>query len=260
MASSLCPSNYLLIAICVQQSRGSLQHKCSRIDSVDSAVDSEIWINSDPNLLEDVASEKALSYRLRSISRATGTDGKPPASFVSFGSALSEGQMLNFLGCQPFLVLRETDNLSEVINKCHCLPWSVRLFKKKLPGGDSRLGCNLDHTQLIFSGGGVMMVVVFLRNVHSTCVLKQWKKRWKRGSLILLWHCFFIPVSWYIYTSFIAKEGGVTPYLYWTGISILAGSFTFLYGQEKSISALKWINVIDFGGVRAVKLRLELIQ
>ena len=154
MASSLCPSNDLLTLLFVfSKAKAACSSKCSRIDSVDSAVDSGIRINSDPDLLEDVASEKALSSPLRSISRATGTDGKPPGSFVGFGSALSEGQMLEFLGCQPFLVLKRTDSVSEVINKCHCLSWSVRLFKKKLPGGDSSLGCNLDHIQLIFGEG-----------------------------------------------------------------------------------------------------------
>lgn len=58
----------------------------------------------------------------------------------------------------------------------------------------------------------------------------------KRGGKEVARSCsgiaFFIPVSWYIYTSFTPKVGGVTPYLYWTGISIWAGSFTLLDGQK----------------------------
>jgi len=41
--------------------------------------------------------------------------------------------MLDFLGCQPFSVLKGTDNLSEVINKYHYLPWSMRFFRKETP-------------------------------------------------------------------------------------------------------------------------------
>lgn len=154
MASGLCPGNDLVMLLfAFRKAEAACSRECSRIDSVDAGVDSEIRINSDPDLLEDVAPEKVLSSPLRLIFRAIDADVKPPVSFVGFGSALGKGWMLYFLGCQLFLVLKGTDNLSEVINKCHYLPGSVRFFKKKLPGEDSSLGCNLDHTQLVFSEG-----------------------------------------------------------------------------------------------------------
>lgn len=187
MASSFCPSNDLLLLLFVfSKVEAACSSKYSRADSI---VDWETWINSDPDLLEDVASEKVLSSPLRSIPRATGGDGKAPTSFVSFGSALSEGWMLDFLGCQPFLVLKGTDNLSELINKWHRLPWSVRLFKKKLPGGDSRLGCNLDHTQLIFSEGGYEGRSIPLKcsqDMWSQAMKKEVEKRWPDPVLALL--------------------------------------------------------------------------
>jgi len=65
------------------------------------------------------------------------------------------------------------------------------------------------------------------------CVLNRSKKRWKR--YIYQYPAIVTP-----------KEGGVTSCLYWTEISILAGSFIFSYVQEKSISALKCIDVTDF--------------
>lgn len=248
MACSLRPSNDLPSPLFVfRKVEAACSKKCSKIDSVELAVDSEIWINSDPDLLEEVASEKALSPPLRYISRASGVDGKPLTSFVSFGLVLSEGRMLDFLGCQPFLVLKGTDNLSEVINKCHCLPWSVRLFKKKLPGGDSSLGCNPDDTQLILSEGWLWWwrssFKIFRAHVSSS--------NEKRDGKEVVWSFSGTAFLYQYPGTFIPRlhPRKVELHLIYTGTgaSILAGSFTFLGGQEKSISALKCINVIGFG-------------
>lgn len=151
MTLGLRPSNDLLPLLFVfSKAEAACTRKYSRIDPVGSAVDSKIWIYSD--LLEEESSEKSLFFSLRPISWDTNAHGKTPTLIVNFGSWAKGGWWIFWAVSHS--VLKGIDNLSEVINKYHYVPWSVRLFKKKLSGEDSSPGCNIEHIQLIFSAGG----------------------------------------------------------------------------------------------------------
>lgn len=208
--------------------------------------------------MEEVASEKALSSPLRCW-------WKPSCLICRLWQSPEWG--LDFLGCQPFLVLKWIDNLLQMINMCHCLPWCVRLFKKKLPGGDSSLGCNLDHTPLTFSEMHLWRWSLPSKCLQHMC-LRQWKNRQKRAvqsfSVTFFFFFFFFQIFFfplYQYPSILFPPlylGKVELPLHWS--HHLGWSFKILGSQEKLISDLICTSIICFGGVRAVTLRLELVQ
>lgn len=133
--------------------------------------------------MEEVASEKTLSSPLRCWWKT---------SCIICWLWQSPEWGLDFLGCQPFLVLKGADNLLQVINSCHCLPWCVRFFKKKLPGGDSSLGCNLDHALLTFRERHLWRWSLPSKCSLHMC-LRQWKNTWKRAVQSFSVTVFFFP-------------------------------------------------------------------
>lgn len=183
--------------------------------------------------MEEVASEKPLSSPLRCWWKA---------SYLICWLWQSPEWGLDFVGCQPFLVFKGTDNLSQVINRCHYLPWSVRLFKKKLPGGDSSLGCNLDHTQLTFSERRLWRWQSSFQ-MFTAHVPQAMKKQVEKGCPIFLCHYFWF--FWYQYPSIFFPPlyiGKVELPLVWS--HHLGWSFKILGVQEKPISILSCIRVI----------------